>query len=184
MEFLRQSTATTVKIGPFLDETDGKTAETGLTVTAGDVRLTKNGGDFAQKNESSSCTHDELGYYNCSLNTTDTGTLGRLKLAVHESGALPIWHDYMVMPAIAYDAFFGSGELQVDAEDIADAVLARAVSNVEDTANEFSLAAMILATFKWALAGTAWTVKKTGGATFTTRTITTDSGANPVTGVT
>ena len=31
MNWLKQSTAVTVKIGPFVDDTDGKTAETGLT---------------------------------------------------------------------------------------------------------------------------------------------------------
>jgi len=39
MLFLKQSTAVTVKIGPFLDDTDGKTAETGLTIAQADVRL-------------------------------------------------------------------------------------------------------------------------------------------------
>ena len=53
MLFLKQSTAVTVKIGPFVDEDDGKTAETGLTISQADVRLTKNGGNMAQKNESS-----------------------------------------------------------------------------------------------------------------------------------
>lgn len=184
MEYLRQSTATTAKIGPFLDETDGKTAEPGLTISQADVRLSKNGGNFAQKNDATSCTHDELGYYDCPLNATDTGTLGRLKLAVHEAGALPIWHDYMVMPANVYDSLFGSDELQVDAIDIADTTLKRAVSNVEDTADTLSLAALILAAFKWALAGTTWTIKKSDDSTFTTRTVTVDSGADPVTGVT
>jgi hypothetical protein len=63
MIFLKQSTAYTPLIGPFLDETDGKTAETALTIAQADVRLSKNGGNMAQKNEATSCTHDELGYY-------------------------------------------------------------------------------------------------------------------------
>ena len=61
MLWLKQSTAVSVKIGPFLDEDDGKTAETGLTIAQADVRLSKNGANIAQKTESSSCTHDELG---------------------------------------------------------------------------------------------------------------------------
>lgn len=108
MLFLKQSANYTAKIGPFIDDTDGKTAETGLTISQADVRLSKNGGDFAQKNEANSCTHDELGYYDCPLNTTDTGTIGKLQLAVHESGALPVFHEFMVMPANVYDGLFSS----------------------------------------------------------------------------
>jgi len=114
MQFLKQSTAVTVKIGPFIDDTDGKTAETTLTITQADVRLSKNGGDIAQKNESSDCTHDELGIYNCSLDATDTNTLGRLQLWVHKSGALPVWHEFMILPANVYDSLFGSDKLEVD----------------------------------------------------------------------
>jgi hypothetical protein len=114
MIFLKQSTAVTLKIGPFLDDTDGKTAETGLTIAQADVRLSKNGANIAQKTEASSCTHDELGIYGCPINATDTGTLGRLQLWVHESGALPVWHDFMVIPANVFDSLFSTDKLEVD----------------------------------------------------------------------
>jgi len=118
MQFLEQSQAVTIKIGPFLDDTDGVTAETGLTISQADVRLSKNGGAFAQKNESSSCTHDENGWYGCPLDATDTGTLGRLQVAVNESGALPVWHEFMIVPTNVYDSLFGSDRLQVHADEI------------------------------------------------------------------
>jgi hypothetical protein len=119
MLLLKQSTSVTVKIGPFVDEDDGKTAETGLTISQADVRLSMNGGNMAQKNESSACTHDELGVYGCPIDTTDTGTLGRLQLFVHESGALPVWHEFMVIPANEYDSLVsGSDALQVDAVEL------------------------------------------------------------------
>lgn len=118
MLMLKQSTAVTVKIGPFVDDTDGKTAETGLTISQADVRLSKNGANIAQKNEASAATHDELGVYDCPLDATDTGTLGRLQLWVHESGALPVWHEFMVLPANVWDSLFGSDKLQVDVEEI------------------------------------------------------------------
>jgi hypothetical protein len=102
---IKKSTAITIKIGPFLDDTDGKTAETGLTIAQADVRLSKNGGDFAQKTEATSCTHDELGYYDCPLDETDTDTVGRLQLVVSKSGALPVWHEFMVeTDPVAIDA--------------------------------------------------------------------------------
>lgn len=115
MIFIKQSTAVTLLVGPFLDDTDGKTAETGLTITRAEIRLSKNGGDMAQKNEASSLTHDELGYYTCPLDTTDTNTLGILKLMVHESGALPVWMEISVLPANVYDSMFSTDLLQVDA---------------------------------------------------------------------
>ena len=76
--FLKQSTAYTFRFGPFLDETDGKTAETGLTISQADIRLSKAGGNFAQKNESSGSSHDEIGYYIVVLDTTDTNTFSKL----------------------------------------------------------------------------------------------------------
>lgn len=114
MLYLKQSTAAILKIGPFLDNLDGYTAETGLSIAQADVRLSKNGGDIAQKNESSTCTHDELGVYNCSLNTTDTATLGRLQLYVSASGALPVFHDFMVVTSNVYDTMYGSDSFDVN----------------------------------------------------------------------
>jgi hypothetical protein len=114
MQYLKQSTAVTLKIGPFIDDTDGKTAETGLTIAQADVRLSKNGGDIAQKTEATSCTHDELGIYGCPIDATDTATLGRLQLWVHESGALPVWHEFMVVTANIYDSLCSTDILQAD----------------------------------------------------------------------
>lgn len=113
--FLKQSTSATVLIGPFLDDADGKTAETALTISQADVLLSKNGGALAQKNDTNSATHDASGYYACALNSTDTGTLGRLRLCVSESGALPVWHTFTILPANVYDSIIGgSDNLQVD----------------------------------------------------------------------
>jgi len=111
MEFLKQSTAVTKKMGPFVDDTDGKTVETALTISQADVRLSKNGGAFAQKNDSNAASHDENGYYGVQLDATDTATLGSLRVAISESGALPVWQDFMVIPSHIYDWLFGSGGL-------------------------------------------------------------------------
>ncbi|REJ65847.1 MAG: hypothetical protein DWQ31_16680 [Planctomycetota bacterium] len=101
--YLKQSTAVTVKLGPFLDDTDGKTPENALTLTQSDFRLSKNGGDMAQKNQSSNATFDEIGVYDVSLNTTDTNTIGRLRIDVLKSGALPVWKEFMVLDGNSYD---------------------------------------------------------------------------------
>jgi len=110
---LKQSTAATVKVGPFVDSTDGDTAETGLTITQAEVRLAKNGGNIAQKNEATSLTHDEAGLYDCPLDATDTNTLGLLTLFIHESGALYVRHDFMILPANVYDSWFSTDKLDV-----------------------------------------------------------------------
>ena len=112
--WVKQSTAITIRIGPFLDETDGKTPEESLTINQADIRLSKAGATFAQKNETTSCTHDENGYYSCPMNTVDTGTLGPLKIAVNKTGALPVWHTFMVISADTYDVFCGTETLSVD----------------------------------------------------------------------
>lgn len=117
MRLLRQSTATTLLLGPFLDSTDGVTSETALTISQSDVLLWKEGGTtLAQKNEATSCTHRSNGLYTCPVNTTDTNTLGTLVVSVSESGALPIRQDYLVVPANVYDSMvLGTDVLDVSA---------------------------------------------------------------------
>jgi hypothetical protein len=114
MRLLKQSTSVDVPIGPFLDDTDGKTAETALTLTQPDIRLKKNGAAWAQKAAAQTLTHEENGYYEVTLDATDTNTLGLLRLHVIETGALPVWEDFMVMPANVWDSLFGADLLQVD----------------------------------------------------------------------
>ena len=126
MNILKQSTAATIKLGPFIDDTDGKTAETALTIAQADVRLSKNGGDFAQKNSTTSATHDENGYYDIPLDATDTGTLGRLQVAVSKSGALPVWQDFLIVTANVYDTLCSTDSLDVIVTALADDVITAA----------------------------------------------------------
>jgi len=126
MNILKKSTAATIKLGPFIDDTDGKTAETGLTIAQADVRLSKNGGDFAKKNSTTSATHDENGYYDIPLDATDTGTLGRLRVAVNKSGALPVWQDFLVVTANVYDTLCSTDSLDVNVTSLADDVITAA----------------------------------------------------------
>lgn len=112
--WLKQSTSVDLPIGPFVDATDGITAETGLTLTQPDIRLKKNGGAWAQKAAAQTLTHEENGFYEVTLDATDTDTLGQLFLAVFESGAVPVWHEFQVVPANVWDSLFGADLLQVD----------------------------------------------------------------------
>jgi len=123
MNILKQSTAATIKLGPFIDNEDGATAETGLTIAQADIRLSKNGGDFAQTNNAAGATHDENGYYDVPLNATDTNTLGRLRIAVSKSGALPVWQDFLVVTANVYDTLCSTDSLDVNVTALADDVI-------------------------------------------------------------
>ena len=133
MNILKQSTAATIKLGPFIDDSDGKTAETALTIAQADIRLSKNGGDFAQTNNTAGATHNENGYYDIPLNATDTGTLGRLRVAVSKSGALPVWQDFLVVTANVYDTLCSTDSLDVTVTALANDVI-KAASFDESTA--------------------------------------------------
>ena len=112
---IKQSTSIDVAVGPFLDDTDGKTAETGLTLTQPDIRLKKNGGAWAQKAAAQTLSHEEAGWYELTLDATDTNTVGQLVVAVHESGALPVWREFCVVEEAIYDALFGASAAGFDA---------------------------------------------------------------------
>lgn len=124
--WLKQSTATTVPIGPLVDDTDGKTAETAVSIVQATVRLSKNGGSFAQKSASGTQSHMENGWYALSLSTTDTNTLGTLTIAVAGSGALPVFRTCMVLPAGVWDALFGAGTLDVNVSSMSNNVVTNA----------------------------------------------------------
>jgi len=134
MIYLKQSTAVDVLIGPFVDDADGKTAETGLTIAQAHVRLSKNAQNMASKNDDTSCVHDELGCYNCELDATDTNTLGALVLMVIESGALPVRHEFMVVMAHWWDTMCGADYLHVDAKQIEGADATDGINAACDTA--------------------------------------------------
>lgn len=117
MQYLKQSTAVDVVLGPFVDDSDGKTTEEGLTLSQADLQLTKNGGTAAQKNDATSATHLYGGNYKVPLNTTDTGTLGCLTLMCKESGALPVVAHFMVVTANWWDTMCSTDKLDVNVEE-------------------------------------------------------------------
>lgn len=122
---LRQSTATTVVVGPFLDDTDGRTAESALTVASIDVDLYKHAATAvstsitpAASGSDNDMVHTANGHYSIELTAANTDTLGRLRLSFNVAGALPVWEDFVVLPANVYDSLYGSDRLQVDAVEI------------------------------------------------------------------
>jgi len=108
-QWLKEATAVTLDMGPFVDSTNADTEEDGLTVAAADVLLSMNGGALTAKTEASASAVDSRGHYLVNLDVTDTGTLGRLRVYIHVAGALPVWADFMVVPADVY-AWLVAGE--------------------------------------------------------------------------
>lgn len=108
--YLRQSTVSQeVLLGPFIDETDGKTAETGLTIANTDIKLWKSGGTSETNKNSGGATHIAAGRYYTVLDSTDTDTVGLFELNVHVSGALPVRRSFYVLEEVVYDSIFASG---------------------------------------------------------------------------
>jgi hypothetical protein len=106
--YLRQSTASQSRaIGPFLDDTDFKTAETGLTIANTDIKLVVNGGASANKN-SGGGTHRVNGVYGVTFDATDTATVGEIQVSVVVAGALPVFDKFVVLEEAVYDALFAA----------------------------------------------------------------------------
>src|SRR5262245_33703225 len=112
--FLRQSTASQSRIvGPFIDDTDGKTPETALTIANTDIKLMKNGAANVNKN-SGGGTHRVNGEYSVTFDATDTDTVGELRVSVVVSGALPVFTTFMVVEEAIYDFLYASGAGTID----------------------------------------------------------------------
>ena len=112
-QILKQSTAVDVLIGPFVDITDGATAETGESPA---VKLSKNGQTLGAKNDATTPVHDADGYHNCEFDATDTDTVGTLVATVAASAtALPVRHEYQVVIGPIFDALYGASAAAFDA---------------------------------------------------------------------
>jgi len=105
MIVLRQSTASQeVPLGVFVDDTDFKTPETSLSIANTDIKLWKEGATSEANKNSGGATHMAGGRYYCTLDATDTNTLGNLQLRISVSGALYVIKDCLVLPPDIYDA--------------------------------------------------------------------------------
>jgi hypothetical protein len=106
---LRKSTASQhILIGPFLDDTDGKTAETALSIANTDIRIWKAHGTTESSKNSGGATHIANGRYYTVLDATDTDTVGPMEINVHVSGALPVKKECEVLDPSVYDVKFGT----------------------------------------------------------------------------
>lgn len=106
MIYLKQSTASQeVLLGPFVDSTDGVTAETALTIANTDIKVWKAGATTLANKNSGGATHISAGLYYAVLDATDTDTVGSGALVVQMSGALAVRVPFTVLPSATFDAF-------------------------------------------------------------------------------
>lgn len=176
---LKQSTSVVIPFGPFLDKTDGVTLETGL-VSALDhastgIMLSKNGGTLAVRHATvTASSYDAHGSYKVTLDTTDTGTLGQLRVIYTDATTcLPVWKDCLVVAATVYDDTLNGAAngwttalTEAYAADGATMTPAEALYMIKQMLQEMSIS------------GTTMTVKKIDGST-TAMTFTLNDASNP-----
>jgi hypothetical protein len=133
MRLLKQSTAITAIIGPFVDATDKITPETGLTLGAADFAelIKHNSGTVVDISAVTvTAVTGASGLYTIPLTTSHTDTLGMLTLYIADTSlCVPMREDFMVVPANVWDSLFGADLLQVDIAQLNNAVAASAIIN-------------------------------------------------------
>jgi hypothetical protein len=121
MQFLKQSTAATVEVGPVLDANGDP--YTGAVI--GDFNVTKNGTTAALA-AAATATHSHNGTYLVALTTGNTDTLGRLSISMNKATYGMTIFRYEVLAANQFDAIVTNGNVTPAA--IADAVWDEAYS--------------------------------------------------------
>jgi hypothetical protein len=131
---LKQSTAAHIMFGPFVDKTNGVDLEVGAGIitsidhaTTG-IFLSKNGaaGEIRHQNVTASVL-DAYGMFQVHLDTTDTDTAGRLRVMMAEAATfLPVYDDFLVLPANVYDSLMGTDTLDVQVTGIGNDVITAA----------------------------------------------------------
>ena len=110
MNILKQSTSIVVRVGPFLDATDGVTPETGVTLGGADqAELLKAGG--AATVDITAATFAAVtgagGWYDLTLTTAYTDTVGELVVVIQDASlCLPVFARFQVVEEAVYDAMF------------------------------------------------------------------------------
>ncbi len=160
---LRQSTASQeIPLGAFVDSTDGDTEETALTINNTDIHLWKNGAVAVVDKNAGGATHMQNALYYCTLDATDTNTLGGLVAYVHVAGALVSKTVCEVLTAQVYDSLYGADLLQVDVREKGSAALDFT------TIEKASINTEVDAALNTAIPGTPTTVELGGTSLITT----------------
>ncbi len=119
MRFLRSNTAVIVTVGPFYDKTDGVTIETALTITNERITLTADtddgsaptnildnvtGATSGTSNDLNYISGNDAGMMQLELSAANTNRVGRMLLSITDAANhVPVFHEFMVLPAAIYD---------------------------------------------------------------------------------
>lgn len=129
---LKTNTATRIAVGPLVDPTDGKTAETALTVTglAVEIFQIKNDGSAVVRsafaptasggnNDMVHITDDTTGMYDLELTAAQLNFLGNARIAFYDvDGFLVHWIDVLIVSAAYFDWKYGATVPDVNASKI------------------------------------------------------------------
>jgi hypothetical protein len=144
MILLEQSASATVRVGPFVDATNGVTPETAVTLGAADQAeiLKQTGATVDISGATWTAITGAGGWYDLSLSTSHTDTLGQLVIIVQdESVCLPVFVRAMVVPANVYQSLItGSQWLEVTslANRVAVSGTTVTVYKQDDTTSQFT----------------------------------------------
>jgi hypothetical protein len=110
-----------VTVGPFYDKGDGVTIETALTITNERITLTADtddgnaptnildnvtGATSGTANDLNYITGNDAGMMQLELAAANVNRLGRMFLSITDAANhVPVFHEFMVLPAMIYDAF-------------------------------------------------------------------------------
>lgn len=136
--YLKQSTAATIMLGPFLDTTDGNTPEAAMTLEDTEIWLSENGAAFANPHDTNNAAVDAnvTTHYTKALDDTDTGTCGILRVITKDAAALIVDDTYIVVNANVFDSLFAAATtdyLQVDVLQIGG--VAQSATDLKDLAD-------------------------------------------------
>lgn len=111
MLLLKQSTSLDIRIGPFLDATDGVTPETGITLGGADQAevLKANGAATVAMAGTFAAVTGCDGWYDYTVATGDVDTVGEVVFVVQDSSVcLPVYVRGYVIEEDIYDALFAA----------------------------------------------------------------------------
>ena len=128
--WLRQSTATTVQLGPFVEVTDGYSYKaTTITIVSGVLKYVFP--NAAVVNSTGAGVLADPGWMTVPISVSDTAAAGALTLRIgNATNNLPVWRSYMIVPAQVYDSYIlGTDNIQVDVVQITGAAPSAATVN-------------------------------------------------------
>lgn len=106
-QYLKASTASQVfRIGPLM--TTAGAAATGLTIANTDIKLLKKGATSLVNKNSGGATELSQGVYYCTMDATDSNTLGDGDVHISVAGMMPWSGRFEVLTALNYDSLHGA----------------------------------------------------------------------------